>query len=210
MRTRIKICGLTREADVDAAVEAGADALGFVMWPGSKRALTVERLERLAARVPPFVTRVGLFVDQEADVVMRCAPWLDMLQFHGNEAPEACDLYGMSWLKALRMRDDIDLAHEAERYHRARGLLLDAYRPGVPGGTGETFDWSRVPRDPALPMILAGGLTPDNIARAVDQVAPFGVDVSGGVEAGAGIKDPDLIRAFIDRVQNADGASRTL
>ena len=206
MRTRIKICGLTREADIDAAVQAGADALGFVMWPGSKRALTPERLAQLSARVPPFVTRVGLFVDQEPDLIANCAPWLDMLQFHGEEPPEACELYGMSWLKALRMRDDIDLHEQAERYHRSRGLLLDAYRPGVPGGTGDTFDWSRVPGDLALPIILAGGLTPDNIARAVHQVAPHGVDVSGGVEAGAGCKDHDLIKAFIDRVWEADVA----
>lgn len=206
MRTRIKICGLTREADIDAAVQAGADALGFVMWPGSKRALTPERLAQLSARVPPFVTRVGLFVDQAPDLIANCAPWLDMLQFHGEEPPEACELYGMSWLKALRMRDDIDLHEQAERYHRSRGLLLDAYRPGVPGGTGDTFDWSRVPGDLALPIILAGGLTPDNIARAVHQVAPHGVDVSGGVEAGAGCKDHDLIKAFIDRVWEANVA----
>ncbi|SPJ33295.1 phosphoribosylanthranilate isomerase [Kushneria phyllosphaerae] len=207
MRTRIKICGLTREADVDAAVAAGADALGFVMWPGSKRALTPERLAQLSARVPPFVTRVGLFVDQTPDLIAGCAPWLDMLQFHGEEPPEACEIYGMSWLKALRMRDDIDLYEQARRYYQARGLLLDAYRPGVPGGTGETFDWSRVPKDLALPIILAGGLTPDNIVRAVDQVSPHGVDVSGGVEAAAGGKDHDLIKAFIDGVQTADVAS---
>lgn len=206
MRTRIKICGLTREADIDAAVQAGADALGFVMWPGSKRALTPERLAQLSARVPPFVTRVGLFVDQAPDLIANCAPWLDMLQFHGEEPSEACELYGMSWLKALRMRDDIDLHEQAERYHRSRGLLLDAYRPGVPGGTGDTFDWSRVPGDLALPIILAGGLTPDNIARAVHQVAPHGVDVSGGVEAGAGCKDHDLIKVFIDRVWEANVA----
>ncbi|ART61930.1 phosphoribosylanthranilate isomerase [Kushneria marisflavi] len=204
MRTRIKICGLTREADIDAAVKAGVDALGFVMWPGSKRALTPERLEQLSARVPPFVTRVGLFVDQAPDLIAECAPWLDMLQFHGEEPPEACELYGMSWLKALRMRDDIDLHEQASRYHRARGLLLDAYRPGVPGGTGEVFDWSRVPADLALPVILAGGLSPENIVQAVHQVTPYGVDVSGGVEASAGVKDHDLIQAFIGGVQTAD------
>ncbi|ARS53722.1 phosphoribosylanthranilate isomerase [Kushneria konosiri] len=209
MRTRIKICGLTREADIDAAIKAGADALGFVMWPGSKRALTPERLEQLSARVPPFVTRVGLFVDQAPDLIANCAPWLDMLQFHGEEPPEACELYGMSWLKALRMRDDIDLYQQAERYHRARGLLLDAYRPGVPGGTGEVFDWSRVPDDLALPIILAGGLSPENIAQAVHQVSPYGVDVSGGVEASAGVKDHELIQAFVGGVQTADATPAT-
>lgn len=197
MRTRIKICGITREADIEAAVALGADALGFVMWPGSRRALTPERLEALAARVPPFVTRVGLFVDQQSDLIARCAGSLDLLQFHGNEPPEACQLYGVSWIKALRMREGIDLHAEASRYQNARGLLLDAYRPGMPGGTGETFDWARIPAEMASRVILAGGLNPDNLAEAIARVAPFAVDVSGGVEAAPGIKDHALMQAFI-------------
>lgn len=143
-RTRIKICGLTREADIDAAVAAGADALGFVLWPGSKRALEEVRLAELAARVPAFVTRVGLFVDQEPALIERCAPHLDLLQFHGDESPAFCDAFGRPWIKALRMRQGLDLHAAAEAYRGARALLLDAYRPGVPGGparpsTGREF-----------------------------------------------------------------------
>ncbi|MFC0269222.1 phosphoribosylanthranilate isomerase [Kushneria aurantia] len=210
MRTRIKICGLTREEDVDAAVALGADAVGFVMWPASRRAITPDRLEVLAARVPPFVTRVGLFVDQTPDLIARCAGALDLLQFHGEEPPEACDLYGISWIKALRMREDIDLARETERFAAARGLLLDAYRPGVPGGTGECFDWSRIPAELAGSVILAGGLTPDNVAQAVARVKPLAVDVSGGVESAPGIKDHRRMAAFIECASRAAMATGTL
>lgn len=182
-RTRVKICGLTREEDIDTAVAAGADALGFVLWPGSSRAIDEARLARLAARVPAFVTRVGLFVDQADDEIRRCARHLDLVQLHGNESPDDCARLDVPWIKALRMRDGIDLHAEAARYDAARGLLLDAYRPGVPGGTGETFDWSRIPANLAKPVILAGGLTADNVAEAIHRVRPYAVDVSGGVEA---------------------------
>ncbi|WP_233350288.1 phosphoribosylanthranilate isomerase [Kushneria phosphatilytica] len=201
-RVRVKICGITREEDLDAAVNEGADAIGFVMWPNSARAIDVERLVTLSARVPPFVTRVGLFVDQDAELIARCAPWLDLLQFHGDEPPEACEGYGKAWIKAVRMRDDVDLAAIEQRYSAAQGLLLDAFRPGIPGGTGETFDWSRIPRTLAKPVILAGGLTPDNIAAAITAVHPWGVDVSGGVELERGIKDPVRLQAFIRNVSN--------
>lgn len=197
MRTRVKICGLTRAEDVEAAVRAGADALGFVLWPGSRRGLDLDALATLAARVPPFVTRVGLFVDQDAETIAACLPFLDMLQFHGNEPPEECQGYGRPWMKALRMHGDIDLHAEAERYRHAQGLLLDAFKPGVPGGTGETFDWSRIPADLARPVILAGGLTPDNVGAAIARVRPFAVDVSGGVEATTGVKDHAKIETFI-------------
>ncbi len=200
MRTRVKICGLTREEDIDAAVEAGADALGFVLWPGSERAIDPGRLAHLAARVPAFVTRVGLFVDQDPEFIRRCAPYLDLIQFHGDESPETCRHAPRAWIKALRMREDIDLHAAAEAYRDARGLLLDAYRPGVPGGTGEVFDWSRIPASLAKPVILAGGLTPDNVGEAVRRVRPFAVDVSGGIEAARGIKDPAKLRAFIENV----------
>lgn len=199
-RTRVKICGLTRAEDVDAAVAAGADALGFVMWPGSARALDVERLAELAARVPAFVTRVGLFVDQDPDFVRRCEAHLDLLQFHGDESPATCSLATRPWLKALRMRDGLDLHAAARDYHQARGLLLDAYKPGIPGGTGETFDWSRIPASLAKPVILAGGLSAANVGEAIRTVRPFAVDVSGGVERDRGIKDPDRIHAFIHQV----------
>ncbi|MDI5892669.1 phosphoribosylanthranilate isomerase [Halomonas rhizosphaerae] len=204
LRTRIKFCGLTRPEDVDAAVAAGADALGFVLWPGSKRAIDEQRLAKLCARVPAFVTRVGLFVDPDPTLVSRCAEHLDLLQFHGGESPATCMAAGRPWIKALRMRDGLDLHAAAEAYGGAQALLLDAYRPGVPGGTGETFDWSRIPASLAKPVILAGGLTPDNVAEAIAAVAPFAVDVSGGIEAAPGVKDAARMAAFLQAVRRAD------
>ena len=199
-RTRIKICGLTREEDVDAAVMAGADAVGFVLWPGSHRAIDAGRLAHLAARVPAFVTRVGLFVDQSPEFVRRCESYLDLIQYHGDESPTTCAHTMRPWIKALRMRDGLDLPAAAQAYGEARGLLLDAYKPGVPGGTGETFDWSRIPASLSKPVILAGGLTAGNVGDAVRTVRPHAVDVSGGVELSPGLKDPELIRAFVRQV----------
>lgn len=199
-RTRVKICGVTRPQDIDAAVAAGADALGFVLWPGSKRALDEARLAELSARVPAFVTRVGLFVNQSPELVARVCAHLDLLQFHGDETAAFCDAFERPWVKALRMRDELDLDAAAETYRNARALLLDAYRPGVPGGTGETFDWSRIPASLAKPVILAGGLTADNVAQAIRSVRPFAVDVSGGVERAPGIKEASRIEAFIQQV----------
>ncbi|MCE8002423.1 phosphoribosylanthranilate isomerase [Billgrantia ethanolica] len=207
-RTRIKFCGLTREQDVADAVAAGADALGFVLWPGSKRCVDEARLAALAARVPAFVTRVGLFVDQQPELIARCAEHLDLLQFHGDETPAFCAGFGRPWIKALRMRDDLDLHAAAEAYAGAQALLLDAYRPGVPGGTGETFDWSRIPANLAKPVILAGGLGPDNVAQAIERVRPFAVDVSGGVETAPGRKDCGLLAAFAAAVAQADRSHR--
>lgn len=199
-RTRIKFCGLTRHEDVAVAVSLGVDALGFVMWPKSARGITPETLEALAAGVPAFVTRVGLFVNQPAELIERCLPYLDLIQFHGDEPASFCQQFGRPWIKALRMRDDLDL-HQAEaEYSGAQALLLDAYRPGTPGGTGETFDWSRIPATLEKPVILAGGLTADNIAAAVSQVAPYAVDVSGGIEASHGVKDAGLMASFVTRV----------
>ncbi|HSH57831.1 MAG TPA: phosphoribosylanthranilate isomerase [Halomonas sp.] len=203
-RTRVKFCGLTRSEDVEAAVAAGADALGFVLWPGSKRAIDERRLAELAARVPAFVTRVGLFVDAKPEWVARCAPHLDLLQFHGNETPEQCAAAPLPWIKALRMREALDLVAAAEAYAGARALLLDAYRPGVPGGTGETFDWSRIPASLAKPVILAGGLSAANAAEAITTVAPFALDVSGGIEAGPGVKDVSRMAAFMGAVLDGD------
>ncbi|MGP9798104.1 phosphoribosylanthranilate isomerase [Halomonas sp. 86] len=204
MRTRVKFCGLTRSDDIKRAVMLGADALGFVMWPKSARSITLEQLETLSGEVPAFVTRVGLFVDQSVDVIQQCLPYLDMIQFHGDESPAFCAQFGRPWIKALRMRDDIDLSQAAADYHQAQALLLDAYRPGTPGGTGEVFDWSRIPAKLAKPVILAGGLTVDNIASAVQQVAPYAVDVSGGIEAAHGRKDVEKMTLFIQQVALAD------
>ncbi len=203
-RTRVKFCGFTSEEDIDAAVALGADALGFVLWPGSKRAVSLERLAELAARVPAFVTRVGLFVDADDETIERALPCLDLLQFHGSESAEACERFARPYIKALRMRDGLDL-HEAERtYAGAQALLLDAYRPGVPGGTGDTFDWSRIPSSLAKPVILAGGLSADNAAEAIDRVRPFALDVSGGIESAPGAKDPERMQAFMRAVGQGD------
>jgi phosphoribosylanthranilate isomerase len=208
-RTRVKLCGLTRPEDVDAAVALGADALGFVLWPGSRRAIDEARLVALTARVPAFVTRVGLFVDQDPALVARCAASLDLLQFHGDESPAACEASGTPWIKALRMRDGLDLHAAAAAYRGARALLLDAYRPGIPGGTGATFDWSRIPASLSKPVILAGGLTSGNVAEGIGTVRPFAVDVSGGIEAAPGIKDPGRMAAFLEAVRRGDAACAT-
>lgn len=203
-RTRIKFCGLTRPDDIAQAVALGVDALGFVMWPKSSRSITPEALQVLAAQVPAFVTRVGLFVNQPAELIEQCLPHLDLIQFHGDESAAFCQQFGRPWIKALRMRDDLDLHQAASEYAAAQALLLDAYRPGVPGGTGETFDWSRIPASFEKPVILAGGLTADNIAAAVAQVAPYAVDVSGGIEASPGVKDASLMTAFVRHVAQAN------
>ena len=199
-RTRVKICGLTREEDIDAAVAAGADALGFVLWPGSKRAIDLARLAELSARVPAFVTRVGLIVDQDAAFVEAACEHLDLLQFHGDETADVCERFARPYIKALRMREGVDLEAAASTYGKARALLLDAYKPGVPGGTGETFDWSRIPANLAKPVILAGGLHAMNVQQAIRAVGPFAVDVSGGVEAAPGIKAAAKIDDFLRQV----------
>lgn len=203
-RTRVKFCGFTRQQDIATAVELGADALGFVMWAGSKRAIDVSMLTSLAASVPAFVTRVGLFVNPTPDEVKACLPWLDLLQFHGDESPEFCAQFGRAWIKALRMRDDIDLYAAQQDYAGANALLLDAWRPGVPGGTGETFDWSRIPADLIKPVILAGGLGAENVGQAIATVAPYAVDVSGGIESSAGRKDAARMQSFMTAVGSAN------
>jgi phosphoribosylanthranilate isomerase len=206
MRTRVKICGLTRRADVDAAVAAGADAVGFVFHPRSPRAVSPEEAWRLCEGLPPFVTAVGLFVDAPAEQIratLDVVP-LELLQFHGEEDPLFCASFGRRWIKAVRMRPDIDLTGVSGRYRQAAGLLLDAYDPTLPGGTGRCFDWDRIPGALAPSIILAGGLAPSNVAEAIRRVGPFGVDVSGGVEASKGIKDHDKIRDFMQRVNDVD------
>lgn len=206
MRTRVKICGITRESDALAAAEAGADAIGLVFYPPSPRHVDIDRAAAIVRRLPPFLTTVGLFVNaghqSVAEVVREVG--VDLLQFHGDEAPDFCGAHGRPWLRALRMRPGIDLRSEAERFGGARGLLLDAYRPGVPGGTGDTFDWARVPAELAPRVIVAGGLDPDNVGTVVRALRPYAVDVSGGVEVDKGIKDPVKIMAFINEVRRAE------
>ena len=205
-RTRIKICGLTREQDVEAAVEAGADAIGLVFYPPSPRYVSPERAALLASTIPPFVTTVGLFVQPEPgfvrDVLARVP--LQMLQFHGDEPADECAVYGLPWIKAARVRADIDLLEFAADYSKASGLLLDAFVDGY-GGGGKTFDWGLIPAGLAGSIVLSGGLSPKNVCDAVKRVRPWAVDVSSGVESAKGIKDAALIAAFIQGVRDADG-----
>lgn len=208
VRTRIKICGLTREADVDAAVEAGADAIGFVFYPPSPRHVSFDRAVRLASRLPPFVTAVGLFVNASADAVAAaCAavPNL-MLQFHGDESPAQCEAAGRPYLRAARMAPGFDLLDFARQYavqSHARAVLLDAHVDAY-GGAGKVFDWSLVPPSVPCPVVLSGGLNAANVIDGVLRVRPWAVDVSSGVEAAKGIKDAALMRQFCDAVRDAD------
>ena len=214
MRTRIKICGLTREQDVDAAIEAGTDAVGFVFYPKSPRYVSPARARTLAARLPPFVVAVGLFVNDSAEAVRRAAgeSGLQLLQFHGDETPSFCAAFALPYLKAARVKPGLDLLKFALEFAAARGILLDAYVEGF-GGGGEVFDWALVPKEVAARAVLSGGLHAGNVAAGIDalrhiaapQAAPLGVDVSSGVESAKGIKDATLIRKFIAAVKSADG-----
>jgi phosphoribosylanthranilate isomerase len=204
-RTRIKICGITRAIDLDAALNAGVDALGFVFYPPSPRALSLEVAADLARRVPPFVTRVGLFVNAEPAVVRATlvAVPLDLLQFHGDEDVAYCEQFGRPYLKAARMRPGLDLLEFAHAYPTAQGLLLDAWVEAF-GGVGQSFDWSLIPDGLQLPIVLSGGLHAGNIVEAVGKIRPWAVDVSSGVEVAKGIKDANMIAKFIAAVRTAD------
>lgn len=206
MRTRVKICGITREQDALEAVRLGADAIGLVFYPPSPRAVTVEQALAIVRRLPPFVTVVGLFVDAEPEAIQDVLDRvrIDLIQFHGDETPAQCSQYGRPWVKALRMREGVDLEALVQDYREASALLLDTYQPGTPGGTGAAFDWSMIPPVLAGAIVLAGGLTPDNVEDAVRQVRPYAVDVSGGVEREKGIKDAEKIAAFIRGVERAN------
>ena len=204
-RTRIKICGLTRPQDVLAAVEAGADAIGFVFYPPSPRALSPEQAAELVALLPPFVTAVGLFVNPspaEVASVLARVP-LHLLQFHGDETEAECAAHGRPWIKAARMRPGVDLVEFAHLHPGACGILLDAFVDGY-GGGGKTFDWSLIPAQHGRPLILSGGLDPDNVTAAIRRVRPWAVDVSSGVESAKGIKDAHKMAAFIAGVRHAD------
>lgn len=206
MAVRVKICGITRLEDLAAACEAGADALGFVFHAKSPRHLTIDQAAALLGAMPPFVQSVGLFVDAEpafVEAVLKAAP-LDLLQFHGSEPPSYCRSFGRPYLKAVRMREGTDLVKYCADFDDARALLLDAYVPGVPGGTGERFDWGLIPAGLPKPLVLSGGLNPDNVAQAVQSVRPWAVDVSSGVEAAPGIKDAARVAAFVRRAKMFD------
>ena len=218
MRTRVKICGITRVEDALAAAHAGADAIGMIFWSGTPRCVDIDRAKSIAAALPAFVTAVGLFVDPQEDevrAVLDGVP-LDMLQFHGDEEPRFCGSFAAPYIKAVTVGADRDLLQYASRYADARGLVFDAFVPGgMPGGMGTTFDWSTL--TPELvgalgrPVILSGGLTPQNVGEAIRAVRPWAVDVSSGVEASGsdgkprrGIKDAAKITSFVQGVRNAD------
>ncbi len=202
---RVKICGITRLEDALCAIEAGADALGFVFYEPSPRYISAEQAASIIAQLPPFVTCVGLFVNTPIAQVKSLALQigLDLIQFHGDETAAACDGVGLPYIRALRMQPGQAIAQIAESYQKARAILLDAWVPGIPGGTGETFDWAAIP-PLTKPLILAGGLTVDNVAQAVLQVRPYAVDVSGGVELRSGVKDQSKLKLFIQRAKAAD------
>ncbi len=204
-RTRIKICGLTREGDVDAAVDAGADAIGFVMYPKSPRFVGARRAAELARGLPPFVTPVALFVNASPDEIAAAAQAIPhlVLQFHGDETPQDCRAAARPYLRAARMGPGLDLLDFEARYADAQALLLDAHVEGY-GGGGKVFDWSLIPPDVRSPVVLSGGLHAGNVTDGILQVRPWAVDVSSGVESAKGIKDAAAIRRFCEAVQEAD------
>lgn len=202
MRVRVKICGITRMEDALAAVAQGADAIGLVFYAPSPRAVSIEQAAAIARQMPAFVSVVGLFVNAEEGFVKEVTSQvqLDLLQFHGDETPEQCAQYDLPFIKAVRVKSDTNLVQCAKDYSASRALLLDTYTEGVAGGTGHVFDWGLIPPNLNKPVILAGGLTAENVALAIAQVKPYAVDVSGGVEASKGIKDAAKIAAFMQQV----------
>ncbi|GIX25840.1 MULTISPECIES: phosphoribosylanthranilate isomerase [Caldimonas] len=204
-RTRIKICGLTREVDVEAAVAAGADAIGLVFYERSPRYVSLERAMALVRELPPFVTPVGLFVNATPEEVRRVCEAIPhlVLQFHGDETPQQCEAAGRAYLRAARMAPGFDLLHFAQRFATAQAVLLDAHVEGY-GGGGKVFDWSLIPPGVPCPVVLSGGLNPANVTDGVLQVRPWAVDVSSGVESAKGIKDASAIRRFCEAVREAD------
>ena len=205
MRTRIKICGLTREADVDAAVAAGADALGFVLFEKSARHVTLARAASLIRRLPPFVTPVLLFVNATPQALANATLALPhaLLQFHGDETPAQCRAPGRVWMRAVRMAPGVDLLDCCARFQGAQALLLDADVDGY-GGSGKVFDWSQIPPSVPLPVVLSGGLNPANVSDGVLCIRPWAVDVSSGVELSKGVKSAELMRRFCQAVRDAD------
>ena len=204
--TRIKICGITTPDDARVAIASGADAIGLVCYRNSPRVVTVEEAANIVAVVPPFVSVVALFVDEPFESVQRILSRvpIDLLQFHGEEPAQYCQQFERPWIKALRVKPGLDIQGTCGEYAQARGVLLDSWQPGVPGGTGTRFDWDVTPPDLPLPLVLAGGLSANNVGVAVRKLRPVAVDVSGGVESAPGIKDADKISKFVAAVRVAD------
>lgn len=198
----MKICGITRPIDAMSAIEQGADAIGLVFFEDSPRYVSIRQAKEVVKQVPAFVTVVGLFVNANANYIKQVISevGLDLLQFHGDETPEECACYGLPFIKAVRVKTDTNLVQYAKAFSSARGLLLDAYAEGVAGGTGHVFDWNLIPDNLGMPVILAGGLSANNVAEAIKQVQPYAVDISGGVESAKGIKDAAKIAAFMQQV----------
>lgn len=201
----VKICGITNLADGKAAIAAGTDAIGLVFYASSPRAVTISQAREIALNLGAFTVVTGLFVDAEPEFVQSVLAQvpLGLLQFHGKEPREYCESFQRPYMKAIRMKPELDVQLAIAEYPTASAILLDAYRPGVPGGTGETFDWARIPQTTQRPLVLAGGLTPENVADAVRTTRVYGVDVSGGVESSPGLKDHDKITSFINNAQLA-------
>jgi len=211
VRTRVKICGITRPEDGAAACAAGADAIGLVFYPPSPRAVDIEQAITIRRALPPLVTVVGLFVNASTETVVETAArvHLDLLQYHGEETPSQCQAPGLPYMKAIRVNDDTDLGEASRRFASAKALILDTHDDRLWGGSGRTFDWDLVPADIALPVVVAGGLTPANVADAIGRLHPYAVDVSGGVEQSPGIKDAAKITRFIEEVDRVSIAQRT-
>lgn len=203
-RTRVKVCGICTADDADAAVSAGADAIGMVFYPKSPRHVSISAAREIASSIPPFVTTVGLFVNSSSEAIndVLSEVQLGLLQFHGNEDEVFCKSFNLPYIKALRVKAETDLYQQCEQYASARGVLLDSYKKGMPGGTGEIFDWDVVPDDLSLPVILAGGLNANNVAQAISTVNPWAVDVSSGVEESPGKKDQQKILQFFNAVEH--------
>ena len=205
MQTRIKFCGMTNHQDVQRAIDLGIDALGFVFIEESPRYLTIQQAQELLEKVPPFVVKVGLFMNSASehisDVVKNVR--LDLLQFHGDEDEEFCLQFQYPYLKAVPMRTTTSVSDFCLNFPSATGFVLDSHAMGKMGGSGQTFEWSKVPKNLTKPIILAGGLNPDNVATAIHSVQPYAVDVSSGIEASKGIKDPAKMEHFIKEVRSA-------
>ena len=205
MRTRTKICGITRLEDAQASICAGCDALGFVFYKESPRYIALDTFKALAKELPPFITKVGLFVNADPSSIQEViqSRLVDILQFHGDETPEFCRQFRFPYIKAVAVSSSVNLLQYAKDFYDTEALLLDTPHEYLKGGTGQTFDWNLIPHSLSKPIVLAGGLNVDNVKEAIKKVKPYAVDVSGGVEESKGIKNSLKIQAFIKETQDA-------